>query len=85
MSSVIFKKTASEKATLKVVKRKYKMEKRHIPAYENKRGFMLGLTISSAKLDLFGKKDKTVFIKLPDLLKMQETVEAVSFNKTENE
>lgn len=83
MSSVIFKKTASEKASLKIVKRKYKMEKRNIPAYANKKGFMLGLSISTSKLDLFGKKDKTVFIKLPDLLKMQETVEAVSFDKGE--
>lgn len=78
--SVIFKKTASEKASLKVIKRKYKMEKRHIPAYFNKRGLMLGLSISTAKLDLFDKKDKTVFVKLGELLKMQETVEALSFN-----
>lgn len=81
MSSAIFKKTASEKAQLKVIKRKYEMEKRHIPAYANKKGFILGLSISSSKLDLFGKKDKTVFIKLGELLKMQETVEALSFNK----
>lgn len=80
MSSIIFKKTASEKATLKVIKRKFNMEKRHIPAYKGKRGMMLGLTISSSKLELFSKTDKTVFIKLNDLLKMQETVEALSFN-----
>jgi len=79
--SILFKKTASEKATLKVLKRKYKMEKRHIPAYLNKKGFMLGLTISSANLDQFGKKDKSVFVKLADLLKAQETVEALSFDK----
>lgn len=83
MSSVIFKKTASEKASLKIVKRKYKMEKRNIPAYANKKSFILGLSVSTSKLDLFGKKDKTVFIKLPELLKMQETVEAISFDKAE--
>lgn len=80
MSSIAFKKTASEKATLKIVKRKYNMEKKNIPAYQNKRGMMLGLSISSSKLDLFAKTDKTVFIKLNDLLKMQETVEALSFD-----
>ena len=79
--SIIFKKTASEKASLKIIKRKYKMEKRHIPAYSNKKGLMLGLSISTTKLELFGKKDKTVFVKLAELLKMQKTVEALSFDK----
>jgi hypothetical protein len=77
--SLAFKKTASEKAMLKVAKRKFNMEKRNIPAYSGKKGYILGLTISTSKLDLFGNKDKTVFIKLNDLLKMQETVEALSF------
>lgn len=81
--SILFKKTASEKATLKVLKRKYKTEKSRIPAYSNKKGLILGLSINSSNLDQFGKKDKSVFVKLGDLLKAQQTVEALSLDTAE--